>query len=227
MKKYVYAIIPFLCFAGPFAMSFDRRVYFIQYIPAILVAVFSVGALYIFWDVIVTRRGHWSFNDEFVGSFRVLHLPVGEWLFFLLIPYCCLFLFEVVAVYWGIGTMLPQLSWLQYALGGLCAILAVRRRRQGYTFMALLSVGLFFTAGALLTPGSIFAPGYMFTFFLIFLVFLLIDGIYTRLPTIHYNENEIWGIRLGTIPLEDFLYNLSYIGLVLTVYLFAKQRMNF
>ena len=118
MKKHAYVIIPLLCFAGPLAMSFDRRVYFIQYLPAVLIAILSVGLLYIVWDVVVIRRGHWRFNDEFVGRGRLFHLPAGEWLFFLLIPYSCLFIFEVVAAYFGEGTARPDLAWLQYALSG-------------------------------------------------------------------------------------------------------------
>lgn len=207
-------------------MSFDRKVYFIQYLPAVLVAVFSVGLLYILWDAVVTRKGHWRFNDELVGSFRLLHLPAGEWFFFLLIPYCCIFLFEVVATYWGIGRVQADLAWLQYLLGGICVVLALLWRRQGYTCLAMSSVALFFLSSALLTPGIIFAPGYLLSFILIFLLFLLVDGLYTSLPTIFYNEAEISGHRLGTIPVEDFFYNLSYIGLVLTVYLLMKRVMG-
>ena len=223
MKKHAYGIIPLLCFAGPFSMSFDRKVYFIQYLPATLVAIAIIGLSYILWDIIVTRKGHWRFNTEFVGTFRLLHLPIGEWLFFLLIPYACLFLFEVVAAYWGTGTAHPELTWLQYVLGCVFIVFAVIWRKQGYTCLAMTSVAVFFLSSGVLTPGAMFASGYLLSFLFIFLAFLLINGLYTSLPTIFYNRNEIFGLRLGSIPLEDFFYNLSYIGLVLTVYLAMKD----
>ncbi|HTH12901.1 MAG TPA: lycopene cyclase domain-containing protein, partial [Spirochaetia bacterium] len=52
-----------------------------------------------------------------------------------------------------------------------------------------------------------------------FVAFVVVNGLYTALPTIFYNPRALWGIRIGTIPLEDFFYNLGYLGLTLCFYL--------
>lgn len=49
--------------------------------------------------------------------------------------------------------------------------------------------------------------------------FVIFDGLYVNLPTIFYNDRAIWGIKILRIPLEDFLYNFSLLGLALVVYL--------
>ncbi len=226
MKKHIYAIIALLSFAGPFAMSFDRRVYFIQYLVPILIATLSIGALYIIWDVMVTKKGHWRFNDETVGPKRIAHLPPGEWLFFLLIPYACIFIYEVIAAYFGEGSAQPSLVWLQYALAGVFAVLIFLVRGKGYSMLAMTSAVIYFLASAIFTPGIFGASGFLISMLFIFVAFGLINGLYTSIPTIFYNENAILGVRVGTIPLEDFIYNLSYIGLTLTVYLEAKSLLG-
>jgi lycopene cyclase domain-containing protein len=222
MKKHAYVIIPFFSFLGPMIMSFDEKVYFIQYLPAILVAIGIVGALYIIWDVIVTNQGHWSFNDEFVGKTRIAHLPLGEWLFFLLIPYAVIFIYEVVAAYFGIGEFSASSNWIQYLLAGLFVIPAIIWRKKGYTFLAMASSSIFFLVSAIITPGIITAPGYLLFLLFSFIVFVIVNGIYTSLPTIVYSEKAVLGPRVGSIPIEDFFYNLSYLGLTITVYILFK-----
>lgn len=222
MSKYIYAIIAFGAFAGPFALSFDSRVHFIQYIPAVALATLSIGSLFIIWDILVTRAGHWQFNDKTVGSFRFCHLPLGEWLFFLLIPYASLFIYEVIAAYFGLGRAQPSMTWLQYLLFAGFALTAYIMRKKAYTALALLSSGLYCLISALLTPGIIAAPGYLLSIGLIFTAFVVVNGLYTSIPTIFYNQQAVTGIRIGSIPIEDFFYNLGYIGLTLTVYIRFK-----
>ncbi|AHC13825.1 lycopene cyclase domain-containing protein [Salinispira pacifica] len=226
MKKHVYAIIAVLSFAGPFAMSFDRKVHYISYLPPLLIATLAVGALYIAWDVMVTSRGHWQFNDEFVGSTRLFHLPVGEWLFFLLIPYPSVFIYEVILAYFGTSPARPELAWIQFVLAAGFIIPAYIWRKQGYTLLAMLSASLYFLVSGFLTPGVIAASGYLWSMLLIFLAFVVVNGIYTALPTIRYNPKAIFGVKFIQIPVEDFFYNLSYIGLILTLYIPLKEVMG-
>jgi lycopene cyclase domain-containing protein len=57
-------------------------------------------------------------------------------------------------------------------------------------------------------------------------MFAVVNGIYTSLPTIRYSPQAILGIRIGSIPLEDFFYNLAYLGLTLVVYLASKTLLG-
>lgn len=222
LKKHTYTLISLFVLAGPLAMSFDSKVYFIQYLPAILVATLTVGALYILWDTIVTRQGHWWFNDEFVGSVRILHLPVGEWLFFLVVPYATIFIFEVVEAYFGHGVPQPELWWVQALLALPFFGLIFPFRQRGYTRLSAGSAGVFLVVSAFLAPGILWSVSFWQAIGLSFVAFGLVNGIYTALPTIFYSPQATTGVRVGPIPAEDFLYNLSYIGLTFTVYLFTK-----
>ncbi|MFC1594151.1 lycopene cyclase domain-containing protein [Candidatus Omnitrophota bacterium] len=54
--------------------------------------VFIFGA----WDVFATYRGHWYFNPQSVYAVRIINLPIEEVLFFMVIPFCCIFSWEVI-----------------------------------------------------------------------------------------------------------------------------------
>lgn len=219
MKKHLYTIIAFLVIAGPFALSFDDKVHFWTHWPAAFLALTLTGLLYLFWDSMVVRRGDWSFNPKFTGEFRLFHLPVGEILFFIAVPYACLFLFEVVKAYLPQGDLWITNPASLYAGALVFVVAAWVFRHLGYTFLALSSVVIFLSTLALTAPALAGRLEFWIWMGLCFVAFSIVNGVYTALPTIFYNPKAIWGIKIGPIPLEDFFYNLSYLGLTLCFYL--------
>jgi len=219
MKKHLYSLIALAVLAGPLALSFDDKVHFWTHWPAMGLALALTGLLYLFWDSLVVRRGDWTFNPKFTGNLRVFHLPVGELLFFVAVPYACLFLFEVVRVYflsvefWSVSPASLYAGALVFVVG------AWIFRHHSYTFLALASVTIFLSTLALTHPALAGRSEFWIWFGLCFAAFTLVDGLYTALPTIWYNPKAVTGLRIGPIPLEDFFYNLSYLGLTLCFYL--------
>lgn len=53
------------------------------------------------WDVFAVWRGHWRFGDAGVGKARLVNLPLEEVLFFVVIPFCCIFTWEVIKYFIG------------------------------------------------------------------------------------------------------------------------------
>jgi len=223
MKKYLYAIIPLVVILGPLAMSFDSKVNFIQYLFPVLISTLVISAVYIFWDVLVTRAGHWRFNDEFVGKARFLDLPLGEWLFFIGVPYACLFIYEVVVAYFGKITLFDVPFWLPYLISALSFTVAILLRNRGYSLLAFISVSVFFALSGVLQPQMLGKSEFLLYTLFCLIAFLVVNGTYTALPTIFYNPKAFSGIRLITIPLEDFFYNTSLLGFLLLLYLELKK----
>jgi lycopene cyclase domain-containing protein len=220
MKRHVYTGIALAVLAGPLGFSFEDRVHFWTHWPAVASALVLTGLLYLFWDAVVVRRGDWSFNPKFTGTLRIFGLPLGEILFFITVPYACLFVWE------AIKTLLPPgIDWLSIQPMGLYAGALVFVgaswvfRHLGYTVLALLSVAIFLSTLAITHPALAGRSEFWVWWLFCFVAFAVVNGLYTALPTIFYNPRAIWGIRVGTIPLEDFFYNLGYLGLTLCFYL--------
>ncbi len=57
------------------------------------------AALYIAWDIYFTSRAVWSFNADYITGIKLSNLPLEEVLFFLIVPYCCVFIYACIRAY--------------------------------------------------------------------------------------------------------------------------------
>lgn len=95
MSKYMFVlalagILPFLLgFFPPLRLYKNKR--------ALLCSITLILIMFGAWDVFATFRGHWYFNPTAVWKFRVVNLPIEEVLFFVIIPFCCIFTWEVIS----------------------------------------------------------------------------------------------------------------------------------
>lgn len=53
---------------------------------------------------------------------------------------------------------------------------------------------------------------------------LLVNGYLTWRPIVLYGDGHSLGIRLGTIPLEDFLYGFSLLSITIIIWEFFLRR---
>jgi len=93
---YEYFIVLAVCLAVPLALSGSKELDFYKYPSRLLLAIGLPFILFVIWDIIVTSRGHWSFNPNYTVGFKIFNLPVEEVLFFIVIPFCAIFTWESV-----------------------------------------------------------------------------------------------------------------------------------
>lgn len=96
-----YAKILFFAAIIPFVLSFYPNLHFYRKPKALVLSIGSVIFIFGIWDVIATHYGHWWFVVDKVSILYWLGLPLEEWLFFAIIPFCCLFTWEVVNYFWS------------------------------------------------------------------------------------------------------------------------------
>lgn len=222
---YTYLLITMAVIIPPLLLSFDRKVHFHTHWAYLFPSILPVSALYIIWDVLVTIRGHWWFNPEYSGIVTLFHLPLGEWLFFLVVPYATIFIYEVLAGYVPVRTVISprNLTILMITLAFLCGALALMLPLPEYTTLALISFALMLLT-AIVSQRERFGENHTLGFFaLSFVAFFIVNGILTGLPVVLYSPEHILGTRVLSIPVEDFLYNLSMLGFYLISYLTCKN----
>ena len=49
------------------------------------------------WDYYAVKQGHWSFNDKFLVGPKYLYIPLDEYLFFVIIPYCAISFYKTIS----------------------------------------------------------------------------------------------------------------------------------
>jgi lycopene cyclase domain-containing protein len=204
-----------LSVAGPLALSFDGRVNFYKKWKYALKAGFIVAIPFIIWDSIFTKNSFWGFTSERILGIKWMELPIEEISFFIIIPFCCVFIAELLSFF---NYQLPGKFWdklsLLIGIGLFC--IGIRFFNQWYS---LLSFGL----GGLSIIVLFFMKAINWNrFWLLYLIhlipFLVVNGFLTYYPVVWYNNAENLGIRIGTIPIEDTSYSL--IALSWNVYLY-------
>jgi len=226
MLEYLLADILVLLF--PFLLSFERRVRFWKKWPYLLPGYLTVSSIFIIWDVIATKRGDWSFNEDRTIGIELFGLPCEELLFFLVVPYSCMFTYEVLSYYIK-DRKVPFRRWPYFAVGFLFLIAAIVFRDQDYTLMALGSCALALFIAPVVAP-SMFSSRVFWSFVVVTMgLFVMMNMVLTSLPIVEYDPDAIWGGdgpwngRFFYIPLEDFFYNLSFLTSFLMVYILSKR----
>ncbi|GAB5538014.1 MAG: hypothetical protein Salg2KO_01170 [Salibacteraceae bacterium] len=224
---YHYLAINLLTIAYPLAQSYERRLRFLANWKAIFTAIAISGGIFLAWDELFTRLSVWGFNERFLTGFYIGELPIEEFGFFLTVPFACLFVYEVLNYYIPqdiLGKYSRGIGWF-WLLSTI--ILGVYFYPRLYT-----STCLFFSAGVLSYVLFVVKPNWLGRFFLTYMVCLIpmafvngwLTGGFTDEPIVWYNDSENMGIRLGSIPFEDFIYQLAYLLLVVTIYNRNRKR---
>lgn len=222
MSFYFYLNLAIIAF--PLVFSFERRIKFYKRFRALVVALLIVGVFFVSWDVFATYRGDWSFNPAYVNEVKVLGLPLEEILFFITVPYSCLFVFDAMGHFFEDKKLFNPKKWVPLIIAGLVILSAFVFYGQEYTFLGILSVGLTILFVTLVNVQLFSSRSYWIYTFSTLVLFLIFNYILTSYPVVEYSSNAITGIRVLTIPIEDFMFNFSMLTGYLGVYLWALKK---
>ncbi len=226
---WTYLLINIFTLAGPMARSFEPRIAFWRKWKALFPAIGLTLAFFITWDALYTHLGVWGFTPDYLLKINLINLPLEEWLFFITIPYACVFTYEVLNYFLRRDWVGQAAPWISIALIALGLFMAIAYRDQLYTCAAF---GVM--SGLLAIHTFWFKSPWLGRFFLAYFVclipFFIVNGILTgavtEAPVVWYNDNENLGIRLITIPLEDFVYGLDLVLMNVGLYEWFKGRMR-
>jgi len=192
----------------PFLGSFERRVSYHQKWKHVFKAIFLTLIPFIIWDILFTRMGIWHFNPEYVGPFSLLGLPVSEWLFFITVPYSCLYIYEWVKYFRRDRAQIygmPDRIFLSI-LCGATLLVAIFFYNKSYTLVVFGGLAYFLIF--LIVNKPFFIRNFWIAFIISMIPFFIVNGYLTAKPVVTYNSHEFIGLRLITIPMEDTFYSL-------------------
>jgi lycopene cyclase domain-containing protein len=119
-SNFLYLKILFWSFIFPFIFSFFPQFPFYKEFRYFWKSCGIVALFEIAWDVLYNYLGVWGFSDRYTLGFRVFGLPFEELLFFIVIPFCCTFLFFCAMRYKIFESWIPIDAFIQKYLCLLC-----------------------------------------------------------------------------------------------------------
>jgi lycopene cyclase domain-containing protein len=225
MSLYLWVILGTI--SGPLVLSFDKKVAFYKEFKYVFLATICIGIPFIIWDIYFTKNLIWGFTPEYLSGIYISNLPLEECLFFLVVPFACIFIHQVLKAYFTQfkGDLLAKV------FGFLCTIsaltLAITNLENWYTssaciLAALLTIGIFYI------QKCAWYSNFVLTYLVALIPFLLVNGIltgsFTENPIVWYNHAHIIGFRIFTIPIEDLFYNYSMLLPIIGIVEFLKNK---
>lgn len=223
--QFTYLLINFFTVIICFIFSFHPKIKFNRFFKAFLLSSVFVALFFVGWDMIFTAKNVWWFSHQYTIGFSVYNLPIEEILFFICIPFSCVFTYFCLDKFFDFNWVKKFENFaLIFMVISLFAF-AIYFNQQLYTFTAFLTCGFSILAlkyilkadwlGKALVIYILLSPG-----------FLVVNGLLTGTglpsPVVNYNAEEFMGFRILTIPVEDFFYGFELI--LWNIFFFLKFK---
>lgn len=239
--SYAYILVDLFCLSGPFFLSFHKSVAFYKNFKALLIGLLFMCAIYIPWDIVFTHWGIWNFNSIYTLKPRWFLLPIEEWLFFIAVPFACVFTFECVRYFKKSAPSkgFTTLSGMTITFIAACLCIYSGLNELWYTFTATMLCAVLLTYH--FQRKSEFLGYLLFAWFILLIPFFISNGILTGIhfyeydlintsnvniteAIVRYNNKYNLGIRIWSVPIEDFFYGLAMVLLTVTPYEYFRLR---
>lgn len=225
--KFVYLAIDFFSIIFPFIFSFYPKHNFSKKWRYLWVAILVPAIFFVLWDEWFTQMGVWGFTPRYLTGINLGSLPLEEVLFFICIPYACVFTYEAVnyLISWRLSEKYTNLitdllMFVMLIAGGI----NIGRWYTGVTFILLaIFLGL---------HRWVWKTNYLGKFYVAFLFilipFFITNGILTGTgieeQVVWYNDAENLGIRMGTIPVEDTFYGMLLLMMNVSLFEYLQKK---
>lgn len=224
LENFTYLFLLMVALAVPLWQSFNKSWQYGQKILYILPAILISAVFFIIWDINFTAANIWTFNEEYTLGKSFKGLPIEELLFFMVVPYGCIFIYEMVKIKlerYQTDNMFLAISL--FMIVGL-ALVAYLFRHLIYTFMAFLLPAIYLAYTVFRNKFKHHITQFYFAYFISLLPLLIVDGILSALPIVEYNTEHILNVRILRIPIENFTYFFLLLLMNTTIYEFLKER---
>jgi len=221
--KYSYLLINLSTIFFPLVLSFDKRVHFAKSWKYLWPGVALTGLIFLFWDVLFTINHVWSFNNKYITGITLFHLPLEEILFFLTVPFACIFIYACLNHYFKRTIPQSVTLWISIIILALSVILLTLFYRHLYSAVTFSLVAVL-----LILLQFIFKVKWLPNFYRAYLVtlipFYIINGILTSVPVVMYNNAQNMSFKVGTIPFEDHFYLMALLLMNIGFFEYFRNR---
>jgi lycopene cyclase domain-containing protein len=219
MTKFTYLFVDLFAVLIPFIFSFHRRLKFIRLWKAVMTSIIVTAILFVTWDIVFTQLKVWNFNPEYITGIYFYNIPVEEILFFICIPYACLFTYYCIDLW--LKHKVISSKYFSIATIFFLSIISFIYHERLYTLFTFTGLLLLISYLAFIKKSKWLGTFYLSYLFLLLPFFIcngILTGTGTTQPVVIYNDEENLGIRLLTIPLEDIFYGMFLVLMNVSIF---------
>jgi lycopene cyclase domain-containing protein len=213
--KWLYLLLNLGTISVPLLRSFEPKVAYYKSFPRLFKGILIVGGFFLVWDIYFTSIGVWGFTPTYLSGIELFGLPLGEYLFFITVPFACVFIYRVLQYFFPKGWIgVKTASKISTGLIAASLFIGLTNLDKWYTASTFLLLAM-----ALIYVAVIKKEKWLGRFYDSYLVALLpffvkngiLTGSFLKTQVVWYNNAENLGIRMFTIPFEDVFYGMLLI----------------
>ncbi|EHQ44265.1 lycopene cyclase domain-containing protein [Myroides odoratus] len=229
MISLTYSTILFLTVIICLVASFDSRIQFNKQFLHFFKASALVSVPFILWDIWFTHLGVWWFNTNYTIGVSIAGLPLEEMLFFIFIPFSCIFTYFVIDKYYQLDLLKSFNNLLVFTSIIILIVVGLLNFNKIYTITTcLVTVATLFYLHFIVKSQWISKASFVYT--LLMLGFFPVNGVLTGTglenPIVNYNPKDFLGIRMFTIPVEDMVYGYTQFLLIIYFFKYFQNKSN-
>lgn len=225
-SKYLYLFLDIVSILFPFLFSFYPKANFSKKWKYLWIAILIPAVVFIAWDELFTSLGVWGFNPKYLTGIYLGSLPLEEILFFICIPYACVFTYEALNYLIKKDYFGKQQKYISIVLILVFFLAGAFNYDKWYTSVTFMALAVYLTILELI--GTKFLSRFYFTYLFILIPFFIVNGILTGTgidePVVWYNNSENVGIRMLTIPIEDTFYGMLLLVMNVSIFEWLQRR---
>lgn len=219
--EYTYLLVNVFAVLIPLIFSFHPKLQFYKKWKAFWPATLLSAIPFVLWDIIFTGWGIWGFNDNYLLGINFWNLPLEECLFFICIPYCCIYTYHCFNILLKSNPLKNSTFTISVILIIILLAVGIFNLHRWYTAVTFILLSLFLLVHQFIWKTKYLGRFY-FTYAILIIPFFVVNGVLTgtgiQEAIVWYNNDENLGIRLLTIPVEDVFYGMLLILLNTSIY---------
>ena len=225
MESYTYLLVNLVCISVPFVASFYPKHAFYKEWKSFFRANILVTLLFVIWDSLFIKTGVWGFNETYLTGIHIGNLPLEEILFFICIPYACVFSCFAFQFFFKTNYLKKSQAAISYMLIAILLIVAFLNYNKLYTSITFFATSIYLIYLVYRkTNLSLHYLSYLFVLPFFILSNGVLTGSFLVEPIVWYNDAENLGIRLFNIPIEDSIYGMLLIFMNIELYHYFKIK---
>lgn len=242
-EHFYYLLVNLGCIFIPLICSFHPWLKFYKNWIPLFKGIIVMMLIFIPWDIYFTKLEVWGFNDKYISGIYILNLPLEEWMFFICIPYACVFTYHCLKFFTKGKTLPSILTWIAWLIVAMCILIVVLFYDRMYTVVTHLFCAVYLLYHLLIRKSS-YLKHFVLSFLVLLFPFIISNGFLTGIhfweypfwntdvdniteKIVWYNNTENLGIRIFSMPVDDISYGFVMLLLVTALYEFflsEKQK---
>jgi lycopene cyclase domain-containing protein len=225
--KLLYLLIDILTLSVPLIFSFHPKISFYKTWKSVFKAVACISVPFLIFDSIFIFHDVWSFNPRYTTGISLFNLPLEEIMFFICIPYSCLFTYYCLNRFYNLSWNFKAENIFCISFSTILLVTGVIFWKKIYTSSTFISTAILCIFLKFVLNINWFGKA-ISVYAILIIPFLLVNGVLTgtglSAPIVSYNPSYNLGIRIMTIPVEDFIYGFELFVLNLSLFLKFNYR---